>query len=81
MQWASAVECLERGESGSDPSFGLSQRPDGDVEVEDSVWTNADFQVPPCTLCGGVLKPDVINATSSLPSRRLCVMIIGGMRW
>ena len=79
LQWASAVESLERGESGSDAAFGLSQRPDGDVEVEDSVWTNAGFQVPPCAQCGGVLKPNVIDSTFSLLQVG-CVMLHGGMK-
>ena len=31
-------------------------RPDGDVELDDT----ADFVVPDCDACGGVLKPDVV---------------------
>lgn len=31
-------------------------QPDGDVEIDAS----QDFHVPPCPVCGGVLKPDVV---------------------
>lgn len=45
----------------ANPSFG-EQRwpllPDGDVELPDELV--ADFVVPPCLRCGGVLKPDVV---------------------
>ena len=32
------------------------QAPDGDAEVD----RTADFRYPPCALCGGLLKPDVV---------------------
>ena len=42
------------------------QRPDGDVELS----ATADFQVPACPSCGGVLKPDVVFFGDSLPPDR-----------
>lgn len=41
------------------------QRPDGDVEI-----TEEAFVVPPCTACGGFLKPDVVFFGDSLPPHR-----------
>lgn len=37
--------------------------PDGDAEIEAA----ADFAVPPCPKCGGVLKPDVVFFGESVP--------------
>lgn len=33
------------------------QRPDGDMELVDG---GRGFRVPPCSACGGILKPDVV---------------------
>jgi NAD+-dependent protein deacetylase sirtuin 4 len=49
---------LEVGQPGSDKSFGMQQRPDGDVEIDEKFWEQ-DFEIPSCHQCGGVLKPDV----------------------
>lgn len=38
--------------------------PDGDAEVEAA----ADFRIPSCPKCGGVLKPDVVFFGESVPS-------------
>jgi NAD-dependent SIR2 family protein deacetylase len=38
--------------------------PDGDAEVEAA----ADFRIPGCPLCGGVLKPDVVFFGESVPT-------------
>ena len=38
--------------------------PDGDAEVEAA----ADFQIPSCPSCGGVLKPDVVFFGESVPT-------------
>ena len=38
--------------------------PDGDAEVEAA----ADFRIPGCALCGGVLKPDVVFFGESVPT-------------
>lgn len=41
--------------------------PDGDAEVEAS----ADFQIPGCPGCHGVLKPDVVFFGESVPAFRV----------
>ena len=42
-------------------------RPDGDVELDDT----ADFVVPSCERCGGVLKPDVVFFGENVPAARV----------
>jgi NAD-dependent SIR2 family protein deacetylase len=42
-------------------------RPDGDVELDDT----ADFHVPDCETCGGVLKPDVVFFGENVPPPRV----------
>ncbi|MBS42962.1 MAG: NAD-dependent deacetylase [Nocardioides sp.] len=42
-------------------------RPDGDVEVDDT----AGFVVPPCDVCGGVLKPHVVFFGETVPPERV----------
>jgi len=42
-------------------------RPDGDVELDDT----ADFVVPDCQSCGGVLKPDVVFFGENVPPTRV----------
>lgn len=42
-------------------------RPDGDVELSDT----AGFTVPPCSWCGGVLKPDVVFFGENVPRERV----------
>ena len=42
-------------------------RPDGDVELDDT----ADFVVPACVDCGGVLKPDVVFFGENVPAPRV----------
>ena len=46
---------------------GAEVRPDGDVELEDT----ADFVVPDCSSCGGVLKPDVVFFGENVPPARV----------
>jgi hypothetical protein len=58
LQWALAIDSLEEGQPGSSKSFGMQQRPDGDIEIDEKFWEQ-DFDIPSCTQCGGVLKPDV----------------------
>jgi len=50
---------VERGSSGA-------LNPDGDAEVGDVT----DFVVPDCTVCGGVLKPDVVFFGEFVPTER-----------
>ncbi|KAK2079495.1 hypothetical protein QBZ16_001889 [Prototheca wickerhamii] len=40
------------------------RRPDGDVELQDAC---EGFRVPPCYVCGGPLKPDVVFFGDSVP--------------
>ena len=42
-------------------------RPDGDVELDET----ADFVVPACSSCGGVLKPDVVFFGENVPKHRV----------
>jgi NAD-dependent SIR2 family protein deacetylase len=44
------------------------RRPDGDVELADA---GANFAVPPCGACGGVLKPDVVFFGESVPMAKV----------
>jgi NAD-dependent SIR2 family protein deacetylase len=46
---------------------GAQVRPDGDVELDDT----ADFVVPDCSSCGGVLKPDVVFFGENVPPARV----------
>jgi NAD-dependent SIR2 family protein deacetylase len=41
--------------------------PDGDAEIE----ATADFAIPACPSCGGILKPDVVFFGESVPSERV----------
>lgn len=58
FQWAAAIESLDYGSPGSDKSFGMKQRPDGDIEIDEKFWEE-DFHIPTCPKCNGILKPDV----------------------
>jgi len=45
------------------------QAPDGDADLEGLDFSG--FKVPPCSQCGGVLKPDVVFFGESVPSDRV----------
>ncbi|MDT9594126.1 NAD-dependent protein deacetylase [Nocardioides zeae] len=53
-------------------------RPDGDVGLEET----DDFVVPPCTACGGVLKPDVVFFGENVPAPRVerCYAAVDALR-
>ncbi|XP_042488493.1 NAD-dependent protein deacylase SRT2 [Macadamia integrifolia] len=68
-KWASAIESLDCGNPGSDKSFGMKQRPDGDIEIDEKFWED-DFHIPTCQKCNGVLKPDVIFFGDNVPKDR-----------
>ncbi|XP_024539153.1 NAD-dependent protein deacylase SRT2 [Selaginella moellendorffii] len=71
LEWAAAVEIVESGGVvGSDVSFGMQQRPDGDIEIDDSVFSRDDFQIPACQACGGNLKPHVVFFGDNVPLDR-----------
>ncbi|CAH2056422.1 unnamed protein product, partial [Thlaspi arvense] len=66
--WAAAIESLDY-DSKSDRSFGMKQRPDGDIEIDEKFW-EADFHIPTCEKCNGVLKPDVVFFGDNVPKDR-----------
>lgn len=68
-KWASAIESLEGGDPGSDKNFGMQQRPDGDIEIDEKFWEE-DFDIPNCQQCGGMLKPDVVFFGDNVPKDR-----------
>uniref|UniRef100_A0A0D9XXG3 NAD-dependent protein deacylase n=1 Tax=Leersia perrieri TaxID=77586 RepID=A0A0D9XXG3_9ORYZ len=68
-KWALAIDSLEVARPGSDKSFGMQQRPDGDIEIDEKFWEQ-DFDIPSCDQCGGVLKPDVVMFGDNVPEDR-----------
>ena len=50
------------------PSAGAAARPDGDAQVEADF---AEFRVPDCPACGGVLKPAVVFFGENVPRERV----------
>ncbi|KAL8262576.1 hypothetical protein R6Q59_023925 [Mikania micrantha] len=68
VQWAAAIESLDY-DSKSDKSFGMKQRPDGDIEIDEKFWEE-DFTIPTCSKCNGVLKPDVVFFGDNVPKDR-----------
>ncbi|KAL7593304.1 hypothetical protein Lser_V15G35235 [Lactuca serriola] len=67
-KWAEAIESLDY-DSNSDKSFGMKQRPDGDIEIDEKFWEE-DFHIPTCSKCNGVLKPDVVFFGDNVPKDR-----------
>ena len=51
-----------------DPDHIPVRRPDGDVELADA---GDNFVVPPCSHCGGALKPDVVFFGGSVPASKV----------
>ena len=43
--------------------------PDGDAELDEAAY--AEFRVPPCSSCGGMLKPDVVFFGENVPAHRV----------
>jgi NAD-dependent SIR2 family protein deacetylase len=63
---------LEERMARANPDFaerhgGVASRPDGDVDLDDT----AEFVVPDCDGCGGVLKPDVVFFGENVPPGRV----------
>ncbi|MER6633502.1 NAD-dependent protein deacetylase [Streptomyces sp. NPDC000987] len=59
---------LEEANPGFDPvAAGIN--PDGDADLTDEQV--GDFRVVPCTVCGGVLKPDVVFFGEAVPPGRV----------
>ncbi|XP_042975716.1 NAD-dependent protein deacylase SRT2 isoform X2 [Carya illinoinensis] len=65
-KWAAAIESLRYSSRGSDKSFGMKQRPDGDIEIDEKFWEE-DFHIPTCEKCNGVLKPGVVFFGDNVP--------------
>ncbi|MGV9627188.1 NAD-dependent protein deacetylase [Streptomyces sp. NPDC003487] len=59
---------LEAANPGFDPVAG-GINPDGDADLTDAQV--GDFQVVPCTVCGGILKPDVVFFGENVPPQRV----------
>ncbi|GAB2287224.1 NAD-dependent protein deacetylase srt2 [Dionaea muscipula] len=69
-KWAAAIESLEiDSPPGSDKSFGMRIRPDGDIDIDDKLWEE-EFVIPTCPNCNGVLKPDVVFFGDNVPKER-----------
>lgn len=62
--WIAAL----RGE-GTTPGARAESAPDGDAELDEALY--ADFRVPDCAGCGGVLKPDVVFFGENVPRARV----------
>jgi NAD-dependent SIR2 family protein deacetylase len=59
---------LQEANPGFDPvAAGIN--PDGDADLTDEQV--GDFRVVPCTVCGGVLKPDVVFFGEAVPPQRV----------
>ncbi|GAA3125313.1 NAD-dependent protein deacetylase [Streptomyces echinatus] len=62
------AERLEEANPGFAPvAAGIN--PDGDADLTDEQV--ADFRVLPCTICGGILKPDVVFFGETVPPQRV----------
>jgi NAD-dependent SIR2 family protein deacetylase len=61
----------------ADRHASATTRPDGDVELDDT----ADFVVPDCAECGGILKPDVVFFGENVPAARVerCYAAVDGL--
>ncbi|MEU3556056.1 NAD-dependent protein deacetylase [Streptomyces fragilis] len=62
------AERLEAVNAGFAP-VGSGLNPDGDADLDDEQV--GDFQVVPCAVCGGVLKPDVVFFGENVPPDRV----------
>ncbi|WBO61690.1 NAD-dependent protein deacetylase [Streptomyces camelliae] len=59
---------LEETNAGFEPvAAGIN--PDGDADLTDEQV--GDFRVVPCSICGGILKPDVVFFGEAVPSQRV----------
>ncbi|KAL8473454.1 hypothetical protein ACS0TY_030330 [Phlomoides rotata] len=67
-KWAEAIESLDY-DSRLDKSFGMKQRPDGDIEIDEKFWEE-EFHIPNCQKCDGILKPDVVFFGDNVPKGR-----------
>jgi NAD-dependent SIR2 family protein deacetylase len=63
---ADLAATLDRDNSWIDEPGAVTLQPDGDVEVSGA----GRFQVPACSVCGGVLKPDVVFFGEFVPTEK-----------
>ncbi|GAB4835551.1 NAD-dependent protein deacetylase srt2 [Ancistrocladus abbreviatus] len=68
-KWAAAIGSLKLDSPGSDKSFGMRIRPDGDIDIDEKFWEE-DFVIPTCPKCDGILKPDVVFFGDNVPKDR-----------
>ena len=61
------LEDANPGVTGVIPAGSAELRPDGDADIADP----DDFVVPPCSVCGGMLKPDVVFFGENVPKPRV----------
>ena len=61
------LEAANPSVTGSIPAGAAELRPDGDADIADP----ADFVVPACAVCGGMLKPDVVFFGENVPRPRV----------
>jgi NAD-dependent SIR2 family protein deacetylase len=71
-RWRTSRATLHSRLAALNPGWGerhadVEVRPDGDVELTDT----SGFEVPACTRCGGVLKPDVVFFGENVPKPRV----------
>ncbi|MBW5484645.1 NAD-dependent protein deacetylase [Streptomyces bambusae] len=59
---------LEEANAGFQP-VAAAMNPDGDADLTDGQV--GDFRLVPCTICGGILKPDVVFFGESVPPQRV----------
>ncbi|MEU1125043.1 NAD-dependent protein deacetylase [Streptomyces sp. NPDC005899] len=62
------AERLAKANAGFDP-VAAAINPDGDADLTDEQV--GDFRVLPCTVCGGILKPDVVFFGEAVPHLRV----------
>ncbi|KAK4413060.1 NAD-dependent protein deacylase SRT2 [Sesamum alatum] len=67
-KWAEAIESLDY-DRRSNTSFGMKQRPDGDIEIDEKFWEE-EFHIPICQRCNGILKPDIVFFGDNVPKGR-----------
>ncbi|XP_057539259.1 NAD-dependent protein deacylase SRT2 isoform X2 [Amaranthus tricolor] len=68
-KWAAALDGLTFDSPGSDKSFGMRMRPDGDIDIDEKYWEE-DFHIPACPECDGLLKPEVVFFGDNVPKDR-----------
>ncbi|PWA37221.1 sirtuin 2 [Artemisia annua] len=68
-KWAAALESLAY-DSNLNECFGIKQRPDGDIEIDENFWEDK-LHIPTCSICNNALKPDVVFFGDNIPTSRI----------